>query len=191
MYFTDIMAEGSEYREQVFSLYDEAFPEDEKKPRQLMEALAAEDRMELLAVVEDGRFIGLVMNMLAREKGMALLDYFAIDPERRCSGYGSRIIGGLLERFRGWKYIFEIEMQDPAAENAADRARRKAFYLRNGLKETGLFANVYHTDFELLTPDGSLTYETYLEMLVTVLGEQALKMLAPRLISCGAQNDFL
>lgn len=34
----------------------------------------------------------------------------------------------------------------------------KAFYLRNGLKETGLFVNVYDTDFELLTPDGELTF---------------------------------
>ena len=36
-------------------------------------------------------------------------------------------------------------MQDEKAENAQDRKRRKAFYLRNGLKETGLFAHVYGT----------------------------------------------
>lgn len=183
MYFADIMAEGAKYRNQVFALYEEAFPAEEKKPVELMKDLAAQGKMELLAVVEDEAFVGLAMNMLAPEKKMALLDYFAIDPKHRCSGYGGRAVRSLVERFIGQKYIFEIEKQDPAAENADDRARRKAFYLRNGLKETGLFVNAYHTDFELLTPDGCLTYEAYVEMLRTVLGEEGLKVLAPRQLS--------
>ena len=43
-------------------------------------------------------------------------------------------------------------------KNAEERKKRKAFYLRNGLQETGLFVNVYDTDFEILTPDGELTF---------------------------------
>lgn len=161
-------------------LYEEAFPPEEKKPRELIEALAEEGKMELLAVTEEGEFIGLVMNMLSGHA--ALLDYFAIAPEHRSSGYGGRVIADLLKRFSGQKYIFEIEMQDENAENAADRKRRKAFYLRNGLKETGLFANVYATDFELLTPDGSLTFQEYTDMLKAILGEEGVRVLNPRLI---------
>ena len=104
MQLTDIFAEGSQYREQVYALYEEAFPEEEKKPLSLMEALTAEGKMEMLAVTEGDEFVGLAMNMLAKKT--ALLDYFAIASDKRSGGYGSRAIAALLERFRDKKYIF-------------------------------------------------------------------------------------
>ena len=88
----------------------------------------------------------------------------------------------LLEEFKDRKYIFEIEKQDEQAENSVDRKRRKVFYLRNGLKETGVFANVYQVDFELLTPDGDLTFEEYTDFLEHVLGKENLAKLNPVLI---------
>lgn len=180
MELLNIQTDGKEYRKQVFELYEEAFPEEEKKPQALMEELAGQGKMELLAAVEDGEFIGLAMNMM--HGNTALLDYLAIAPDHRCGGYGSRTVQALLERFQNKKYIFEIEMQDENAANAQDRKRRKSFYLRNGLKETGLFANVYHTDFEILTPDGSLTYEEYIGMLEAILGKEGIEILNPRLL---------
>lgn len=180
MEFKDILAEGKAFRQQAFALYEAAFPEEEKKPRELMERLAGEGKMELLAVTEEERFVGLAFNMLDEE--LALLDYFAIAPDLRSGGFGGRAIRCLLEKFAGKKYIFEIEKQDPRAENAEERKRRKKFYLRNGLKETGLFVNVYATDFELLTLDGSLTFEEYVMVLRDILGEEGLKKLNPRVI---------
>ena len=89
---------------------------------------------------------------------------------------------------KGWKcfwnkYIFEIETQNEKAENAEERKRRKAFYLRNGLKETGLFVNVYDTDFELLTPDGELTFWEYVDFLREVMYEEYVEILRPTLIA--------
>lgn len=175
MELLNILKEGKNYREQVRLLYEEAFPEEEKKPFSLMEEYAASGKAELLAVEEDG-FAGLVMNLLSDD--VALLDYFAVAPDRRSTGLGGRVIGKLLERFAGEKYIFEIEMQDETAPNAADRKRRKAFYLRNGLKETGTFARAYDTDFELLTPDGELTYEEYVEALKKLMGDD-IRLVSP------------
>ncbi|MDO4306785.1 MAG: GNAT family N-acetyltransferase [Eubacteriales bacterium] len=180
MEFLDILTHGSRYREQVYALYEEAFPEEEKKPTALLETLQKQGKMELLAIEENGEFIGLAMNMLAGKT--ALLDYFAIASDKRDGGNGSRAVRALQERFKNQKYIFEIEMQDENASNAEDRRRRKAFYLRNGLKETGVFANVYQTDFELLTPDGSLTYEEYVEMLLCILGQEGVDILNPHII---------
>ena len=157
MELKNILKNGTEFKEQVYMLYEEAFPAEEKKPISLMEHLAEKGQMELFAVTDQDEFVGLAFNMM--DGNTALLDYFAVSPEKRNGGYGSKSLKLLLERFRSNKYIFEIEMQDEKAENAQDRKRRKAFYLRNGLKETGLFAHVYGTDFELLTPDGSLTYD--------------------------------
>lgn len=173
----DIFAEGKAYRESVFELYEEAFPEEEKKPQELLIKLVEAGMMEILAVTEDSEFIGLAMNMMYGQS--ALLDYFAIASSKRNSGYGGRTIRQLLERFADRKYIFEIEMQDPSADNALERRRRKNFYLRNGLKETGVFANVYYTDFELLTPDGELTYEAYFKVLNDILGPEQVARVNP------------
>lgn len=181
MELKDIRTDGREFKDKVYALYEEAFPEIERKPLPLMEKLADMGQMELLAVVDEGEFAGLAFNMM--DGNEALLDYFAIASEKRGTGCGSRSLALLLERFSGKKYIFEIEMEDEAADNAEERARRKAFYLRNGLKETGLFAHVYGTDFELLTPGGELTYEEYTGFLGRILGQGGLKVLDPSMIS--------
>ena len=180
MQLKNIYDAGQKFDKNVWNLYEEAFPESEKKPRPVMEKLVKQGKMEIFAIEKDDEFIGLAINLI--EGKTALLDYFAIAPEKRNCGYGGACIRTLLEKFRDKKYIFEIEMQDEYAENAEDRKRRKAFYLRNGLKETGLFANVYQVDFEMLTPDGSLSYDQYTGFLESVLGQEYLQMLNPVLI---------
>ena len=120
---------------------------------------------------------------LDAEQDRALLDYYAIAPEKRNYGYGSRGLEALLKKFKNHKYIFEIETQDEKAENAEERKRRKAFYLRNGLQETGLFVNVYDTDFEILTPDGELTFWEYVDFLREVMYEEYVQILRPTLIA--------
>jgi hypothetical protein len=178
MQFLDIQKEGRKYREALFTLYESAFPEDEKKPLKALELLTEQGKMEILAIEDSGEFIGLAINLFSGTT--AILDYFAIADDKRASGYGSAAIRQLTKHFAGQTYIFEIEKQDPDADNAKDRARRKAFYLRNGLKETGIFANVYHTDFELLTPDGRLSYEQYDRFLKEVLGDEYYHFVSPR-----------
>lgn len=170
MRLLDVFSEGKPYKECVYALYRQAFPEEEKKPVEMLEELVRQGKMEILAVAEGDSFIGLAINMLAGEA--ALLDYFAISPELRGSGYGSRAVRLLVERFVGKPYIFEVEKPDEAAPNAEERKRRMAFYLRNGLKETGLFIHAYQTDFHILSPDGSVSYGEYLKLLDEVLGQE-------------------
>ena len=69
MELKNIQKEGTEYREAVHALYEEAFPEIERKPFSLMEELSARGKMEMLAVVEDGAFLGLAINMMAEKNG--------------------------------------------------------------------------------------------------------------------------
>lgn len=175
MEFLKLEAEGSPYRRQVMELYESAFPKEEKKPFAVMEMLAKEGKMELTAIVEEETWLGLAFFMICDRN--VILDYFAISPALRSGGYGGRAVKKIMERFQDKKLIFEIEKLDEGAENAVDRRRRKRFYLRNGMKETGVFANVYQTDFELLTADGTLEYEAYVRTLCSVLGEEGLALL--------------
>lgn len=181
MKLINIADEGAGYKAQLYELYDNAFPEQEKKSLHVMEQLVNDGKMEMLAMVDEDEFVGLAINMISGDR--VLLDYYAIAPEKRSCGYGSKGLEVLLAHFENQKYIFEIETQDEKADNAEERRRRKAFYLRNGLKETGLSANVYHTDFEILTPDGELSFQEYVDFLREVLDEEYVQMLRPTLIS--------
>ena len=183
MKLVNIADEGAKYKWQLYDLYDKAFPEQEKKPLQVMENLVADGKMEMLAMVDEDEFVGLAINLIDAEQDRSLLDYYAIVPEKRNYGYGSRGLEALLKKFKNHKYIFEIETQDEKAENAEDRKKSKAFYLRNGLQETGLFVNVYDTDFEILTPDGELTFWEYVDFLREVMYEEYVQILRPTLIA--------
>lgn len=161
---------GEETANRLRNLYEEAFPSKEKKPFESMRKLEQAGRMEILSLMEKNELIGLNINMLAGD--LAILDYYAILPEKRSGGYGSKGIQKIMDRFRGKKLILEIEKQDASAPNAEQRANRKRFYLRNGLKETNLFVNAYDTDFELLVPEGDITYQEYISVLSSVLGRE-------------------
>ena len=172
-------AQSSGYINELRSLYEAAFPEDEKKDFNYMLGLRDEGKLEMLAIDHDGEFAGLIINLLS-DSNTVLLDYFAVSPDKRSSGIGGRALKLLLDRITGKKLIFEIEMQDDNALNAEDRRRRKSFYLKNGIKETGVFVNVYNTDFELLTNDGKLSYEDYISALKNAMGDRVDRILKPR-----------
>ena len=168
-------------KEKFIALYETAFPSEERKPFGFMEELARRGKMEMLAVLEEGEFVGLAASLLAEKT--VLLDYFAILSSFRDRGYGGRALEMLIGRYRGRRLILEIEVEDPGAENALYRVKRKAFYKRNGMKETGVYAHVYHTDFELLSADGELSFGEYVQVMEETMGAGHVARLCPRQIS--------
>ena len=64
MKLVNIADEGAKYKWQLYDLYDKAFPEQEKKPLQVMENLVADGKMEMLAMVDEDEFVGLAINLL-------------------------------------------------------------------------------------------------------------------------------
>lgn len=178
--FWNVLTERKDYMDEVVHLYETAFPRVEKKPFDWIVTLAMEGKMEIQAITDEEEFVGLAI--LMRTDTTALLDYFAISKAKRCGGYGGKAVRAIQQHYRGKKLILEIEKEDPDAPNAVNRKRRKTFYLKNGLKETGLFVNIYHTDFEIITPDGKLTFEEYVSFLTTILGEEAITKMEPKML---------
>ena len=156
MKLMNIADEGMRYKSQLYELYEMAFPEQGEKPLHVMEQLVEDGKMEMLAIVDGDEFVGLAINMLSGN--CALLDYYAIIPENEAEVMEVKVWKFCLYILKIRNIFFEIEIQDEQADNAQERKRRKAFYLRNGLKETGLFANVYDTDFEILHPMENLHF---------------------------------
>ena len=73
MKLMNIADEGAQYKWQLYDLYDKAFPEQEKKPLQVMEQLAADGKMEMLALVDEDEFAGLAINLIDEEQNRTIM----------------------------------------------------------------------------------------------------------------------
>lgn len=166
--FLEIHTEGRVYRERLFALYDASFPRLERKPVSSLEKTFEEGKNKILAITEGEDFIGLAI--LMTNGRLTLLDYLAIVPEKRDRGYGGCALRRLLESYTALPFVVEIERVDPAAADNAERLRRRAFYLSNGMESSGVCVWLFHMEYELLCANGSVSYADYRRLLTDCMG---------------------
>lgn len=159
----------------VKHLYKNAFPKEERKPLWLVEMKQRTGETDVWMIEEDGEFSGLAITV--NEFDMILLDYFAVSEEKRCNGLGGKALQGLQKMYAGKRFFLEIECQDEQAENAAERVRRKAFYLRNGMSEIGVKVSLFKVDMELLGYNCKLTYDEYYSLYHICYGKRIENMI--------------
>lgn len=143
----------------IYQLYQSAFPAAEKKPFSMIRSMHKKGKSDVWYCVEDGTFAGLVITINGPEQ--ILLDYLAVDKNRRGQGIGSHMLKMMREQYAGKGVFLEIEIVDGAAENYEERKRRKQFYLSNGMTPMNVFVELFGVDMELLGFDCSLTFEEY------------------------------
>ena len=131
------------------------FPANERKP--LSAILRALERNEYIcfgAFREEQLLAYAYFVVLREECPLYLFDYLAV-----CRGLRSRSIGsGFLRALMSGPLrdagCVLLEIDDPDyAENADERAlrlRRERFYLRNGLRHTGVTALVFHVHYRIM-----------------------------------------
>ena len=143
----------------IYRLYRQAFPRDERKPFSIIRKMCKEGRTIVwLARTTDGRFAGMASTIESPD--ITLLDYFAIAPKLRIQGYGSVFLQRLLLCYEDKGLFVEIEAAD-RDDSTGEKARRKAFYLRNGLQEMHVVADLFGVRMELLGRGCSLDFATY------------------------------
>ncbi len=160
-----------EQLEPVYALYLEAFPEIERKPIPLIEEKVAEGSSQVFSIVDNDEFVGFAMFVVG--ESMVLLDFFAILPEKRCGGYGSRVFPLFWEQYKEKKFLLEIE--DPNAveideEEKALRKRRKAFYERQGMKSMPFLIDLFGVEMEVLTNGYQIDFPEYHGLIRGVYG---------------------
>lgn len=139
--------------------YLEAFPKSERKPFGIMKMKAGQGVMELLVIFEKKQPVGLAVTVLHQD--MVLLDYFAMARDHRGKNYGSRALKLLKKRYQDRRFLLEIELLNEEAPNQKERIRRKNFYLKNGMRETGICACVFKVPMEVLTDGKPVTFDEY------------------------------
>ena len=144
----------------VVELYREAFPQGERSS--LVPLLEDETGGgEILSLWDGEVFAG--MACLLRTQRLAHLIYFAVAPELRDRGLGSRALAAFRRRYPETPLVVDIERPWEGARNNGQRKRRKAFYLRAGFRETPVHYWWRGEPYELLST-GSLSqrdWETF------------------------------
>ena len=120
---------------EVKRIYCEAFPKEERMPFSLMIAMSKLWNTKFLAFYDKDTLCGFTY--LAKNSKLVFVMFFAVDKKLRSKGYGSAILHELQKMYPNKKIIISIEPCDETAPDIAVRKSRKAFYMRNGYRETG------------------------------------------------------
>ena len=148
----------------IRNLYKKSFPKFERKPFKVLLKLKQNNVCDILTITDDSDiFYGLVITI--KYRNLVLLDYFAITPEFRNQGIGSKSLKLIQELYNQSKLIIEIE--DTASNNAKNiinRIKRKDFYLKNNMNLQNFKINLFGCDMEILTFNGDVCFEEYHEI---------------------------
>ncbi len=164
-------ATGQEQLNNIYELYMKAFPKIERKPFSVISDKQKEGTVDILSIEnEDGEFIGEAITV--KYKDLVLLDYFAIDPEKRSAGYGSLALKLLHKRYDKKRFILEIERDDVECDNKEQRIKRKNFYLKNSMQLMDYNVCLFGVEMNILTYNCSVTFEEYHDIFINVFGDK-------------------
>jgi GNAT superfamily N-acetyltransferase len=162
------------------------FPEDELKKLDIIIKLKHKGAYITLAVYDRGVFVGYAFfSTDSSNKGLCILDYFAVMPELRGKGYGTRILSLITSHFSD-KTTLMCEVEDPFAtddpETKQFREKRMNFYISNGWHDTGLSVFMYGVDYRIIgSPVGTFknpedVLGEYRKIYVDMVGEEELSV---------------
>ena len=119
----------------VKQIYFESFPKSERMPFPMMVAMSKLWNTQFLSFYDNDVLCGFVY--FATNRKLVFVMFFAVDEKLRSKGYGSAILQEIHNRYPNKKIVISIEPCEIGVPDLEIRKRRKAFYLRNGYKETG------------------------------------------------------
>lgn len=143
------VAFGTPTFKHVRALYLRAFPAEEQFPLALLQLYSNSPRVDFLAFYDVGQFAGMAYAIRSEETVFVL--YLAINDQLRGRGYGSAILSQLKERYAPLPLSLNIEPVDATAPNYVERAKRLAFYLKNGFHQTGYALNSGRMTYHMLS----------------------------------------
>ncbi len=136
----------------VRQMYLDAFPAKERMPFPMMVLMSKLWNTDFQGVYDGDNLCGFIY--LAHNRKMVFIMFLAVDESLRSKGYGSAILQEIQKKYSNKKIIVSIE---PCCESAPDielREKRKAFYMRNGYKESGYWMKLSGVEQEILISNG-------------------------------------
>lgn len=128
----------NKFKKEVYSYYLEIFPEDERKSLELLCLAYERHYTKIIEILYKDEIIGFMLLNKIRDKGYAILDYFAILPQYRNNKFGTKALQILLKQEKENKGVFiEIEKIGFGKDKEDNllREKRKNFYENVGFKK--------------------------------------------------------
>ncbi len=152
-------------------LYNKAFPRVERKSLLLIKKKEKQGLAEIIEIQYDGVFCGLIIT--ATHNDVMLIDYFAVSEEMRNMQIGTEALTKFLDMYNGkYRILLEIELSN---NGDCQKQARKRFYLRNGLKESGVEVTLFGVPMELLYSTDPVNFEDYHTLYKNVFGTKFAK----------------
>lgn len=152
----------TECLKEIRRLYNASFPDNERIPWFRLFSQLDESRV-MQAWFDGDTLTGLTYVFLFKD--IAYLGYLAVEENLRERGYGTMILKQLQNDLNDYRIVIDIEVVEEDAENYEERKKRRDFYLRNDFSPTGVGYYFFHVDYELLSSNGLVTADEYLELI--------------------------
>ncbi len=155
-------------------LYIGAFPTNERAPFYMLKKRAKLGRGEMLAAYDNNELIGMAYIIGGTDLGY--LFYFAILPELRGKGYGSKILSLLRKRYSGGRLFLAREQLDRSANNYSQRVKRHEFYLKNGFTDINATIREANVVYDVMITNGKVTPQEYADLMLSWAGRLICKI---------------
>lgn len=177
--FKGITKKLKDYKK-VKSLYNSAFPKEERAPFWVMRRKARGGRADFLAAYDGDEFVGLVYIVCNEE--LAYLFYLAVDDTQRGKGYGSAILTAVKEMYKDKTVFLALEEMDERADNIEERRHRAAFYKKNGMEYLPYKLKEATVIYDVMGLGDNLTPEGYDALITKWSGRLMKKLVDMRMI---------
>jgi len=109
--------------EELFELYEDAFPEDERRERSVLKSLIYNQSMSFNAILDESIVVGILVYWQFRD--FLFVEHFALFSRFRGDGKGSEVLTLLNKQHA----TILLEVEHPLSDI---QKRRQKFYIRNG-----------------------------------------------------------
>lgn len=139
----------------VASLYEAAFPVEERLPLWQLSWNSLKNGQSFLAYFDQEVFIGFTHAICT--DNLVYLLFLAVEESKQSQGYGSQILAQVKKKAGERPCVLTIEpMDEEQVSNRAQRLKRLAFYKRNGYQALNHFYFEGSERYQILTTDRSL-----------------------------------
>lgn len=131
--FSKLKETGGALFEEVASVYEELFPENERQPLETIKTRIDSRKTELLLALYENRVVGFAITWSFEQSAFALLDYLAVHRDWQGKGVGPALMDEVRQSAKEQSKDLILEIERPGeGENQQQRAARLRFYLRCG-----------------------------------------------------------
>lgn len=159
----------------VIDLFFEAFPKTQRLPQWVVKFRMRNGKQGFDALYEQDDWVGFIYSK--EYKDIIFVKFFAISEQFRSSGYGSKVMNSMQDKYLGKRIVLNIEELDEKEVNYSQRVRRKVFYEKNGFNSTGFIVKEPAERQEMLIRNGSISKEEIEAMYRHFLGNSLFSLL--------------